>query len=213
MPDVGLQLEGRMDLSGDGKYLDGAWDYRGRIGVHDGTLAPATLLRDVAKEIAAAAGADLAVLDELATRHPALVADKLPFKRIAVDFKAQSPGTVVRLGDLVSDGGTLTLEGTLDAAKHVAGDGVAEFPPALSADLASRIAPLAKLLPADGSLRVPVHVEGSGAAVKVTLAQDFVDALAKARQGKSTGPFLAEKPEPSFDIGSDLPPLDEQFGR
>jgi hypothetical protein len=39
-----------------------------------------------------------------------------------------------------------------------------------------------------------------------------VDALAQALKGKSTGPFSAEKPKPSFELEG-LQPLDEEFGR
>jgi hypothetical protein len=159
MPDLGLRVDGRLDGSGEGGYRDGALWYRGRVGLHEGTLGPQSLLRVVASEVIKAAGADPAVLDELATRHPALASDKLAFKRIAIDFQAQPPGTALRIGDLVSDGGTLTLEATADATKHVAADGLAVFVPPVSADLAGRVPALARLLSSNGSLQVPVHAE------------------------------------------------------
>jgi hypothetical protein len=209
--DTGLKLEGRLDASVQTRYRDGRLRWDGRAGVHEGKLGPKGLLRAVVAEAVTAAGADAGAIEELAARHPALTTDAMPFRRLAADFQSVDDGIAVRVADIVTDGATLALDGTVDASRRLRSTGVVTLAQALTSDLVRRVPPLAKLVGGEGTLVIPVSIEGAPEDVRATLDERFVKAVAAARDGKSVEPLDTELPAAKFT--TDLPPLEEQFGR
>jgi hypothetical protein len=210
-PDSRLELDGRLDVSMQTDWRDGRLWVDGRVGVHDGTLGPDGLVHSILSEVAAVAGAEPAVLAELAARYPVAAADGMPFRRLAASFQSAKEGVAVRVSDLVGEGATLSLDGTVNADQRLSAAGVVALAPSLVSGLVRRIVPLAGLVADDGELQVPVRVEGNPAELRVTVDPRFLEALRAAGDGKDVEPVTVSLPEPSFT--TDLPPLEEQFGR
>jgi len=210
LPDVGLDLSGRVNAVLDLDFEDdGAWA-RGRAEVRDGTLGPPSLTRDAVVAVARAAERPGAV-SELADVRPDLIdAEKLPFELLVLDFERRSGKVTVRVDELASEGAMLKGEGTVGRDGALDGWATLALSEEVTADVAAAI-PAAGMLAGGRELRIPLRIEGTSSKPRTVLSEELERAVARAAAGETVGRFAPAEPELALEL--DLPPLEDTFPR
>jgi len=212
IPNLGLDVSGRLDSVFQVGYdARGPWTM-GRVGVHRGKLGAIGIGHALVRSIAEARGKAEALDDALVSAHRAsLSPDTTAFKRLAFDFESREDGFALRGLELRLTAGTIHAEALIDDTRTVAAWGNFDMEPGLTGDLVERIPELGSLVGADGRLRVPIKLQGPSSDLTARVDDRFLEAVDAAAAGKGGGPFVPM--DPDGRIVMELPTLDEQFYR
>jgi hypothetical protein len=210
VPDLGVALTGRLDMSTTAVYDARGFGYEGRGALFYGVLGPDGWMRKAVDQVLAAVGADV-VNEEIETAYPVLELKPVPFDRVEAIFQSRDDGIAFAILDGKSKGATYTLDGKSDLDRKITADAVIVLTPDLVSTLIARAPALAGMADPGGSLAVPVHLEGKPADIAVSLDRNFAAALTRAKEGEPVDAPAVTPREPSFT--TDIPALQEQFGR